>query len=492
MSNFKFSSNLFIELAEIKKIEQFLVNDGFKTLFQLTNDKYGIVKIENTENPLYPIANDSFKVRPKVGYNDTVVVETGLAIDYQYNIIKKLLKTDIQIVNDGIPKWLVVEYDTHNFEQGTINITATGQVTGTNTEFTKVLRGYNNFPNKIKVESSNQLFEVVDVISDTQAFVKINGAGAFTNERYSIVGAFTPGFIPNPTNLFIYEYDSYKISVISSLTSPLLNSGQYLLARVEYDQNNVLVVTDERTEFFETLNSTGQKSDMFMSLVTAAVVNPPVKLNSNILNKSFELELNFQFVCNIIQSTIIDQYHQLLMNQVECNAIGDTIPVGTDFFKGCWLFNRENGKKVLITASNNDTLYFDADIDFWTLNDDLCILPPEFGDFIELEVKNYGSPNVDYVNNSGLNEDISTYTFDILSKNAKIVIPILSSDDINTNYDVVVKYKMIGDNISYQKFIPIPQIAFQNYLKITETITAAGSFSVNPSFILNSIVENYS
>lgn len=493
MSRVKISSNLFIELAEIKKIEKFLIDEsGYKTLFQITNDKYGLVKIENTENPLYNIAKDSFKVRQKTGYNDTVVVETGLAIDYQYNLITKLMKTDIQISNDGFKKWLVIEYDTHNFENGTISITATGQVTGIGTEFTKVLRGYNNFPNKIKVESSNQMFEVVDVISDTQAFVKINGAGAFNNERYSVSGTFTPGFIPNVNDVLIYEYDFYKISVINSPTPPILNSGQYLLASVEYDANNDLLITDERTEYFGNMNLVEQKSNMFLSLVTTAVVNHPVKLNNVILNKTFDIELNFQFSCNIIQSNIVDSYHKLTVSQIDCNALGNSMPNIVDFFKNCWLFNRENGKKTLITGSNNNSLNFDTDSDFWTLNDDLCILPPEFGDFIELEVKNYGSPNVDYVDNSGLNEDISTYTFDILSKNAKIVVPILSSDDVNTNYDVVVKYKMIGDNISYQKFTPIPQIAFQNYLKITETITATGSFSVNPSLILNSIVENYS
>lgn len=488
MSRLKFSSNLFIELAEIEKIKKFLVDDGFKAIFQSIINKYGIFICQNQNNPLYAIANNSFAVQLKTGYSDVVTIGKGIGFDTDLNMIMKYDDTDMQIPNDGVRKWLVVEYDTHNFESGTIDVTSTGQVTGTGTDFKSVLRGYNNYPTKIKIESSGQLFEVVDVMSDTLAYIKINGAGSFSGERYSVVGAFTPGFIPDPNDILIYEYDHYKISLISSALPPALNPNQYLIAGMEFDANNILVVDDLRDEYFNSGTQTIEQitGNSFLSLVSVTVVNPPVRLNSNILNKSFELELNLQLNCEVLQYTIINP-NQITITDIECNALNDTIPSGVDYFKDYILYNRTNGKTAVIQSSTNGQIDFGGDANFLTAGDELCILDKKFCDTIEFEVSNSGTPAT-----SGLNKVFNTYLFDVKSKNVKIAIPMLSSDDPNITYNVGLRWKYTGCNISEQHYNDMPYVQFLNYLGISNYLDSNSSFDINPSLIINQITENYS
>ena len=145
---------------------------------------------------------------------------------------------EMQILNTGINRWLVLSRDVKNIETGTVTINTDGSLSGIGTEFTKVLRGQPNFPTKVKFGSTlnSGEYEVVSVASDTSAIL----AGSFVNEnnlKYSVIGTFTPGFQPLADNKMIYEYDSYNIRIVDSADKPSLSANEFIIAGISFDDS---------------------------------------------------------------------------------------------------------------------------------------------------------------------------------------------------------------------------------------------------------------
>ena len=220
MSRLKFSENLFLEVNELQRLVKFLADDGYKLAVKSMSKSFGIV--ENS-------GNTYFKVTAKAGTANTVIINPGVAFNSNIDAIVMPTALEMQILNTGMNRWLVLSRDVKNTEEGTVTVNTDGSISGIGTKFTKVLRGQPNFPTKVKFSSTlnSGEYEVVSVVSDTSAII----AGSFVNEnnlKYSVVGTFTPGFQPLEDNKMIYEYDSFNIRIVDSADKPSLSSDEYI------------------------------------------------------------------------------------------------------------------------------------------------------------------------------------------------------------------------------------------------------------------------
>lgn len=133
----------------------------------------------------------------------------------------------------------------NNYEPGTVSVATDGTLTGVGTEFTKVLRGGDNFPNAVKfIDSTKNIlnYEVINVVSDTSAVIAAPAA-AESGIRYGVVGAFTPGFVPSTANELIYEYDSFAVRMIQSETQPEVEEGrEFIIAQLNWDSGDMAIV----------------------------------------------------------------------------------------------------------------------------------------------------------------------------------------------------------------------------------------------------------
>ena len=78
MSKLKLSPNLFLEVNELSRLEKFLSDDGYKLIFKSLFSSFGIAREQNS---------DYFKVSYMEGSGNVIIVNSGIAIDENINII---------------------------------------------------------------------------------------------------------------------------------------------------------------------------------------------------------------------------------------------------------------------------------------------------------------------------------------------------------------------------------------------------------------------
>ena len=377
MSQLKISPNLFLEVQELKKLMYFLSEDGYKPFLKHLTKSFGIAQNKN---------NTYFKVNRKVGSEDTVVINPGIAFNQNLEKIYLGEDTELTIPNTGENQWLVISYAHTNNEQGTVSVSPQGVLKGNKTQFNSVLRGQPNFPTKIRFSNSNfntGEYEVVNISTDTVATI----VGNFTAEeglKYQVIGTFTPGFQPDDENKTIYEYDSCKIEIIESEDRPTLSDGQYIIAKVFYIDGTI-GVTDER---IRNLFNYDQKIDEDINLNTLQS-DSFVALRQTTMRGSNLLDVQFEWGYTVSRFEVVNTAEQNIFNittgsskYISSNQIPDGI------FAGWLLINRKNMVSVVIDNNISNKLYITTYNPLIVTNegDDEFVIVPNCRD-IEVEVK---------------------------------------------------------------------------------------------------------
>ena len=386
----KISENLFLEKAELNRLLYFLVDAGHKQELLFHTKKPGLIKGFSYAGG-YLEAKDNLKVN---NYSSsTVTINGGRGIDKNGKIITSNDDFLLPIPVNNLWYWIKVAYKEINEEVGTVSIDINGNLVGTNTKFTEVLRGQPNFPSKIKFTSSANgniyEYEVVSVVDDTNAIL----SGVFNAESgltYKVVGTFQPGYVVPGGDKFIFGYDSCEFTVVAespsgSNVSPAKVDGiEFWLARVKADGSN-LVIEDKRIEFWQTTD------DYEMSLVSRSQ-NPIIGIES----VKWDLETTFRDKneVNIAWGFRSSNWSiDTSTNKVTINTgIGgilkenDLTYYTNGFFNG-WRLYAKNGKYSTVISSQkigsqlNIVLDF-LDIDNFTIGDEIHIVP----DVEEIEI----------------------------------------------------------------------------------------------------------
>jgi len=244
----KFSNNLFLGFAELSQLKESLKQEGYEKLLKQAITSYGIAK---------PTSTSTFSAL-KVSSSGVgqLSIAAGIAIDSDLNIIDVVEdQVDaLTVPGDGVTRFVIASYKTTLVEQGTVDISADGVVTGTDTEFTQRLRGQGNFPSKIVFVNADfdpdvdtpVEYEVQAVQNDTLASLNI-AAGVIapaTGVRYAVVGSFTPGIVVPDADKYPLILDGYTIEL--RLSSTLITDKEFLLADVNY--NGVTLEINDRRE----------------------------------------------------------------------------------------------------------------------------------------------------------------------------------------------------------------------------------------------------
>jgi len=464
MSELKISPNLFIEVNELNRLVKFLKQDGYVKLIKSIVPSVGIV-----QNDL----NDNFKVALKEGTADTIIINPGLAFDSDLNAIMLENSLEVVITDTGMKKWIVLSYAIKNDEKGLVNITANGTLTGTGTEFTKVLRSQSqDHPTKVHFVSDNntQDYEVLQLTSDTLAIV----AGAFTPEsglKYSVVGAFTPGFILSPENKFIYDYDYCNISIVDSDEIPALTGDQFILASLIFD-TGVVVVTDKRADYM--FNDVSASNSNFINSELRITNDPLVALNGVSRIEERRLELSIQHGYDVNTYEVINSTTPIFRIVTGTCILLGTGDIPDNYFKGWILLNRKNMKSVLIQSNTGKSLYvpkFNNDILASAGND--FIVVPNYEE-IEFEFKFTGGDD-----RFPIYKKISTFSH-------------INRFDFPIEYgvtNIALAYRLISANYS----TPFNPLAVANFVNIKSEveILANSAFNVNIVQTVGTI-RNYS
>ncbi len=254
----KVNSNLFLEVAEQKRNDQFLDEWGYRRHVLANSKEYGIVKDLDLPELGTILTQDAFYVS-KFGVScyDKVIINTGMIIDQLGRFVVNDAIVDVPISPDSLWYWIKVKHKYKTTEIGTVSVDTFGNVTGVGTEFLNVLRGQPNFPSKIRftnsVNGNADDYEVVDIISDNSCIIQ----GDFIAESdmtYSIVGTFTPGY-PVPTadeQIFQYDYFEYELVTETILNTPpaFIAGEEFYLSRVK-SNGTTIIIEDKRLDWWK-------------------------------------------------------------------------------------------------------------------------------------------------------------------------------------------------------------------------------------------------
>ena len=253
MAYLKTTEDLFLGKLEVDRIRKFLGERGWKNLLLSNSVKFGVIqnKIDNT-------FEDS-KIIP--GTSTATIKNNEIeAIDKNGNYIWKEEEDNIAVPDDNEWYWVRIEYQNYTKEEGVVSINTQGVVTGVDTKFLETLRGQPNFPTRIKFEVisgallNTSKYEVLEVMSDISALLQSDSFVAEADLKYSILGTFTPGYIPSTVEEYPFQYDYCNLELVLETvldTPPTYTEGeQFHLARVKRNGAN-LIIQDKREDIWQ-------------------------------------------------------------------------------------------------------------------------------------------------------------------------------------------------------------------------------------------------
>lgn len=472
MGKLKISENLFLGVNELEKMRGFITDSGYKQVIQSIVSQYGIV--ENDDNA-------NFEVILKSGTTNTITVSGGIAFDADLNPIVLKSDLDVNIVTSTTPQWIVLSYNTTNLESGYITVDTDGSVTGIGTEFTSVLRGQPDFPNKIRFNGAD--YEVVSVTSDTSAIItgvteKVSGV------QYSVVGTFTPGFQATDGDKLIYEYDSYSVNVVESDIQPTVSDTEFVLAKITFDELTSAMTVDD----YRYLNIFNKNNDE-----STVIENSIVNLNSvgvvggvNAVNTlSAELELILEHGYTVDSYELITSGSTNLFTITGSNGFLGTSTLPDNIFNSWLLINRNNMISVEINSNVGNALYLNTvDPNLITDDSDFIIVPNVRE--IEYEIK---------VSGNVFNPTVPFY-FKKSNQNSKnrcrvyLMLP-YDSNSYDDSVTISVKSRNIYDNAE-EVFKDLQIATFVNISGNLETL-GESSFDVDVAQLVpTSETKNYS
>lgn len=243
--NVKFSPNVFLGKQELDRLKASLDNSGFRRLFLKNSISFGLFDVSTGG------VFDNFKVEQGTNAG-TIKHAEGYGVDSSGEIIYKAATDNISLTDDNQWYWAKVSHVKSPIEIGTVSIDINGNLTGTGTEFSAILRGGNN---AVKIRFDNASlnvgeYEVQEVISDSSAVL----SGTFqaeSNLNLVVIGAFPPDISPDAGDKDIFQYDACQFSLILETTpetEPTLTADEFVVARVRRN-GSTISINDVRSRY---------------------------------------------------------------------------------------------------------------------------------------------------------------------------------------------------------------------------------------------------
>lgn len=254
MSKLNINRNIFLEREELLRWQKFMLESPVNKTFLSNTVEWGII---DTSGEL-ATPND-FKIEEGTNSGTVKIDNLSRALQNEGLIIEQKAIDNIEIPNDGNYYWLKIGHQFSNLEQGTISININGEITGSNTVFTDILRGQSTeVPVKVKLISTNNIgiYDVVDVISDTSAILEGESFVAESGIKFYVIGSTPLGdTVTSQQQEGLYYYDSCLITQVEETVSETEPAGkvqdkEFWIARV-VNNSGTITIEDKRTEYWE-------------------------------------------------------------------------------------------------------------------------------------------------------------------------------------------------------------------------------------------------
>lgn len=357
MSYIRFSSNLFLESQELNRFKKFMDDDGFRKIFLQNSISFGL--FNNSINGNF----NNFKISQGTNVG-TIQGANGVAVNSSGQLITKSAFDNFSVPNDNSWYWVKIAFQYSSTETGTVTIDASGNLAGTGTVFTEVLRGNPNIPARIKFVGSvlnTGEYDVTEVISNTSSVL----SGVFSAEsniQYAVIGSFTPDAVPSSGDKEIFQYDSCLMTLVAESvlnTPPSSISGtEFFLARVRRN-GSTLNIEDKRNSIYKSV--TGYEIDVFPDAANPLIAVTSVKFDDVFSPRSKNL-VNVEWAFSSDNWTINTNTNLVTLN----SGSGGKFLTTSDFTNGDfdgWRLYLKDGSYLNISASSRSGSQINLTVD---------------------------------------------------------------------------------------------------------------------------------
>ena len=368
MSKVNINEDLFLEKAELNRMQDFLSVQGFNLRDTAKAKTFG------------PLVGANFKVSPSATVGEIKLSnQVNYAIDKSGRLIFcEARESLITVPNDNVSRYLCIRYKERKTETGTVTISAIGALSGVSTEFTKVLRGsQTNYPSVIKLSGSNSgEYIVQSVVDDTNCVLSGNFAPE-SGVKYTVIGTFTPGVVVPNNSKEVFRYDDVEFFFLTDL-GYLVVDFEFTIAIVKKNGGVITECKDYRKTRFsiqetnELYNILDQNTNPLIG-VESLIWEPKISNQSESI-----VRIGFGFVVSAFTVS-----HESSLITVTSGS-GGFFKNSNDFvitnFNGWRIYSQHTGKYCKINASiksgSNILCYMDAIFfDYIQNGDSLFIVP---------------------------------------------------------------------------------------------------------------------
>lgn len=448
MSEVKFSPDLFIGKVELERFKLFLDKNGWRQHFIQKMLSPGVI-----QNKYVDPSFQNGKVEVEDLVNFKVRIQQLKAIDKEGELISLNEIKKITIPLQDTWYWVKCSYLSTSIEKGTFSVDTQGNLTGSLSELTKILRGYPNFQQRIKFANATlntDEYDIIEVTSDTSASLQGSGFQAETDLQLQVVGTFTPGAVVPDANKFPFKYDSCTIELVQESitnTAPSKITGkEFYLARIqgriEGGSTYVIEIQDKRTE--NLLDNDVYKQ--IQLLANSIVGFEQIRWQNDFSNKNMN---DVRVGWGVRSSTwgIDTTLNEVFLSNAEGGLIKDISAIVADQFTGWRLYSPKGTCATILSVTPSggglkcrlDKLIvddFSADGGTTLYSQPIIIVPD--AEEIEIVFSEVGKPN-EY-----------NYTFNINEKYGVCAVPVNS--DTSTIYTVQYRFKNVADYTQFVNF----------------------------------------
>lgn len=269
-SKLNINRNIFLEKEELIRFQNFLMNDTVNQVMLDNTSSWGIVRT------VFSGVSPDFLIEVGTNVGTIKLATNSKAVDSDKLLLNQVAFDNLAIPNDGSYYWVKISHKYSALEEGTCSINVNGEVSGTNTKFSEVLRGQaTEVPVKIKFYKASgllndQTYEVVALnvgSPDTQLILSGYGFVAESNLNYIAIGSTPIGEVLTNSQLEgLYQYDACNIELIEETTldtaptTDFVADKQFYVARV-VNNAGTITLQDKRTNFL-TFNVEGMSNKL--------------------------------------------------------------------------------------------------------------------------------------------------------------------------------------------------------------------------------------
>lgn len=253
MSRINIHRGTFLEKEELTRMLSFLENRDDVAVILSSSLTYGIVSPGAK-------AGNPFSISVSSG-GDAVDIVGGYIVTSANKAYRLTDVSSFAIPSDNRFYWVKVGARERNYEDGTVQVDVSGNVSGT-VSFNGVVRSQSSgVPTCVRFVKSDgstprnsHVYQVVDIVDDNN--IILSGGQVFFKEsglRVVVLGSIPMGRRFTDEQLEgLYTFTDVEVSLIAEVTSgqaPEKDDSEYYIARIKNNSGSI-AWSDERTEFW--------------------------------------------------------------------------------------------------------------------------------------------------------------------------------------------------------------------------------------------------